>query len=314
VSISPTDIGTITGNKMGGVASFINRNQLSVIVISLISVASVGVVDGLTGYEISLSFFYLIPISFATWRLGRRYGICYSLLSVITWFVADDVVYPHPYSHAFIPYWNSAIRVSVFIAFSLVLNALHKAFKREKELARRDPCTGIANSRAFAEIARSEIDRSRRYSRIFSVAYLDCDNFKAVNDRFGHQAGDNLLRLVAKTAEETIRSTDTVARLGGDEFGILFPETDFISSQDIIRKLRARFADITRQKEWPVTFSFGVVSFVTPPDSVDEMIRIADECMYAVKNNGKNSVRHIVFNRGKISQENSREEIPLIQR
>jgi diguanylate cyclase (GGDEF)-like protein len=124
---------------------------------------------------------------------------------------------------------------------------------------------------------------------------LDLDNFKTVNDRFGHSTGDILLRFVAQTLQENIRVTDTVARLGGDEFAILLPETGRNVAEVIMQKIQKINLDIMRRHGWPVTLSIGVVSFTSPPSTVDETLRISDQLMYSAKNNGRNSIQYDVF-------------------
>ena len=111
--------------------------------------------------------------------------------------------------------------------FTLLLSSLKRALDRERELSGTDVLTGIRNARSFREVLGAEIERSKRFQRPFTVAYLDLDNFKTVNDCHGHEHGDELLRLVGNTILTGIRKTDTVARLGGDEFALLLPETEY---------------------------------------------------------------------------------------
>ena len=92
--------------------------------------------------------------------------------------------------------------------------------------SRSDPLTGVANSRVFLELLKREIARARRYKRPLTLAYLDLDNFKSVNDILGHAMGDKVLQTVVSTVNANIRVTDVVGRLGGDEFVLLLPETD----------------------------------------------------------------------------------------
>lgn len=167
---------------------------------------------------------------------------------------------------------------------------LKDALERERDNARNDFLTGIANRRAFYEIAATEAQRSRRYGRPLTLVYVDLDNFKAVNDSLGHDAGDELLVEVAATIQSAVRTTDTVARLGGDEFAVLLPETDKDSGEVVTRKLQHALLATMQEHNWCVTFSIGLISFRTPPESVTEMIRKADEVMYSVKLRGKNSV------------------------
>jgi diguanylate cyclase (GGDEF)-like protein len=125
---------------------------------------------------------------------------------------------------------------------------------------------------------------------------MDVDDFKLVNDRLGHSTGDRLLRTVAETLKEHSREVDVVARLGGDEFAVLMPETGERAARVAVARLRRRLLESSRAEGWPVTFSFGVVTWAAPPPSVDEMLRAADELMYAAKREGKDGVRHEVAN------------------
>ena len=169
---------------------------------------------------------------------------------------------------------------------------LQAALESEKRLSRFDFLTGIPNRRTFYETVEAEAKRARRYRRAMTLAYVDVDNFKYVNDIFGHSVGDELLKLIGSGIRSSVRSTDTAARLGGDEFGVLLPETDSHGASVAIAKITSRIQDEVRQQNWPVTFSVGVVTF-TPdaaPESVEEMIKRADELMYQVKHKGKGAV------------------------
>jgi diguanylate cyclase (GGDEF)-like protein len=97
------------------------------------------------------------------------------------------------------------------------------------------------------------------------------------------------------TITGNIRATDTAARLGGDEFAVLLPESDAASVKQFFHKLHRILIDVVQKKNWPVTFSFGVVTFIMPPASIDDMIRIVDRLMYSAKNSGKNLVKYEVF-------------------
>jgi len=127
------------------------------------------------------------------------------------------------------------------------------------------------------------------------MTYMDIDNFKGVNDRFGHQTGNNLLRLVAHRIKANVREVDTVARLGGDEFAILLTETGSESAQAVFRKLQKDLLEAMQENKWPVTFSMGAVTFMRPPIDVEEMIKKADELMYMAKKSGKNTIKHEVL-------------------
>jgi len=254
-------------------------------------IAIVGIVDYTTGYELSFSVFYLLPIFYAVSFIGGRAGVVVSIISAAIWLQAD-ISSGHVYSHPAIPYWNTLVRLAFFLIFTYLFSRLQSALTTAKQLAQLDPLTGIVNSRVFYERVGSELERSRRTTRPFTIAYLDLDNFKFVNDTFGHSTGDTLLRLVARTISETIRATDCVARMGGDEFALLLPETQDDFAHSVIDRVYQHLSDAMQAHGWPVTCSIGVATFMSPPPTVDALIQKADELMYAVKHSGKNSVQY----------------------
>jgi len=257
-------------------------------------VVLVGVIDHITGPELFVSIFYLLPIFLVTWFTERWMGVTISIVSAITWLITDFTA-GHAYSYPAIPYWNMIVRLGTFLIMTLILSALKKALEHEKELARTDPLTGVANGRYFITLADMEINRARRYKHSFTVVYIDLDNFKTVNDHFGHSTGDALLRSVAHTIRNNIRATDIVGRLGGDEFAILLPETGPEPAEVITHKVQKVNLDVMQKNEWPVTFSIGVVTFVSPPSTVDEMLKISDGVMYAAKKTNKNAIKYEIF-------------------
>lgn len=195
--------------------------------------------------------------------------------------------------------WNDAFSVALVVglvlalAFSLI--ALRRGLQRERELARTDELTGIENRRAFYELADREIKRVARYGKAFTVVCLDIDDFKLVNDRYGHEAGDAVLRLAADTVRKTIRASDAVARLGGDEFAILLHETTAAASETVIRKLQMAIGDIVRVNGRAMTVSLGAVTCLEAPETVDALLRLADGLLYTAKRAGKNLARHRVL-------------------
>jgi len=136
----------------------------------------------------------------------------------------------------------------------------------------------------------AELVRANRSNRPISLAYIDLDGFKQVNDSLGHKAGDHLLQIVAQTFQSTIRKTDLAGRLGGDEFAILFPNTDQAGAHCIMQRLKHFFQERMKQLRMDVTLSAGVISFVSLPDSVDEMIHKVDTLMYKAKTSDKNDI------------------------
>ena len=263
------------------------------ITLGFVLIAFVWLIRYLMGSEWAVSLFYLFPICMVTWFVGRHAGVVLSIVSAASWLVADLIVID-TFSHSLIPYLNETFRLVVFLIVIFTLSMLKNALKRQKELARTDSLTGIANRRAFMESANVELGRARRFKNPFSVAYMDLDNFKIINDRFGHSAGDAFLRSVAQTLKNNTRIIDVVARLGGDEFILLLPETGADSASEVMSKLRAKLLDLAQRNGPPVTFSIGAITFNTPPSSVDEMVQKSDYLMYSAKQNGKNMINYQV--------------------
>jgi diguanylate cyclase (GGDEF)-like protein len=275
-------------------ARFEKRRLSSRILIGFALIAAVGLLDYLTGYELAFSLFYVLPISLVTWSTNRQLGIIASLISALVWFGAD-LATGHPYSHPLLPVWNSLIRLSFFVIITLLLSSLRSLTERERALSRTDPLTGAANFRHFAELAQIEIDRLRRYGHPFSLAYIDLDNFKAMNDQFGHSTGDDILRTVATSASDRLREIDVVARLGGDEFALLLPQTDQQSAQVVVRKIRDMLVNEMKTRGWSITFSIGVLTYTSAPETIDDLVRVADELMYSVKHGGKDAIQFSTY-------------------
>ena len=257
-------------------------------------IGGVGVLDFQTGYELAFSLFYLIPVSLLAWLVSQRLGIVASVASACVW-LAADVAAGSSYSKPFIYVWNTFIRLSFFIITAYLLATLRRALEYEKESARTDYLTGAANSRLFYDLMQMEIGRFQRYERPFTIVNFDLDNFKAVNDRFGHSVGDQVLRSVVSSAKNFLRKTDMIARLGGDEFALLLPETGQESASVVLAKIQGGLREEMRQSNWPITFSIGVLTCNAAPPSLDEVVRMTDDLMYSVKRKGKNAIRYSTY-------------------
>lgn len=271
------------------------RSKTFIIVSSFVLVAVLGTAGYFVGINISSSLFYLIPILILTWFVDRWWGICVSVLSSASLFLVEWFSGRLANARSAVVLWNEIAPLGIFLVFVVILSSLKEALTREERLSRTDPLTGLLNRRYFGELAAAEIERARRYGHPISLAYLDLDNFKAVNDRFGHDTGDRLLVAVAELFRDSLRSTDEVARLGGDEFAIMLTETDPEAGADVVYKLREALLYSMREGGWPVSASIGLVTFLEPPAGLQDMLKEADSLMYSVKSGGKDAVRHEVF-------------------
>jgi diguanylate cyclase (GGDEF)-like protein len=265
----------------------------AVVILALVLIALVGAADLKTGYEISFSIFYLLPIMLAAWALGLWWGVGLSLLSAATWLWAD-VTAGHRLT-LIITTWNDLMQLGFFLLITSATATIKRMLELEQELARTDGLTRIANRRAFYEMAEAELDRARRYPHPFTLIYFDLDGFKSVNDNHGHGAGDEVLQAVAGELRKNSRASDVVARLGGDEFAVLMPEIGAPQAPVAVGKVHKVLLDLMISKGLGVTFSIGAITFVTVPASVDAMVKMADELMYSVKNGGKNALKHQTY-------------------
>ncbi|MBI5822889.1 MAG: GGDEF domain-containing protein [Chloroflexi bacterium] len=252
-----------------------------------IALCGVTILDYVTGAELSFSIFYLIPIALLAWRVDGNTGITAAMISAAAWLFVEVTSGPK-YSSSFVYFWNAVIRLGFFLLPVL----LFKNLEQERRLARTDFLTGAMNSRSFRELAQREIDRSVRYQHAFTVAFIDIDNFKIINDTFGHTFGDAVLRAIAKNMKENLRKTDAVARMGGDEFALLLPEVDSNNAPIAISKMQQKLQEEMLNNKWPVTFSIGVITLNAPELTVDDILGRVDKMMYSVKNYGKNDIKY----------------------
>ena len=264
-----------------------------VLAAAVVLLSLLGMVDYWTEADLSFLVFYLIPVFLVTLRAGLWPGILMSVAGTAVWFLTNVNQF-HDRSGALIPFWNLAVTLGVFVFFTYLLSSLVNALEQEREMSRYDPLTGVANRRYFRELLDAEIRRSRRYRRPFTLVCMDLDNFKAINDRQGHAAGDALLSRVAEVLVRGTRETDTPGRLGGDKFVLLLPETGYDDARTALSNLRGQIAARTSSNGWPMTLTMGAVTCTSPPQSAEEMIGMADRLMYSGKADGKDGVTHRV--------------------
>jgi diguanylate cyclase (GGDEF)-like protein len=275
-------------------ARLLAKPKADIVIWSLLAVTALGIIDLRTGSEISFSIFYLIPVSVAAWYVSLGAAMSVSFAAAVAW-LAADLLSGHEYSHGAIPIWNSFVRLGFFAAFGWLTSSIRAKLNEEENLADTDSLTSLANSRSFYEKVDAEIVRQRRYCNPFTLAYVDLDNFKQVNDRWGHDSGDDLLVKVARILKDKSRESDTPARLGGDEFAILFPMTGSAGARAAVSSLMAALLESMTRDLWPVTFSVGVVTFLDTPVDAREALKAADDRMYSAKRGGKNCAVYEVW-------------------
>ncbi len=259
----------------------------------VLCVLVLGVFDYATGFEVSFAFFYVAPVVVAAWFVGERFAAALSVLSAVVWHFAN-VLAGEKFSQEWIYYWNAATRMGFFLLTSTLVARLRTSLNREKGLSRTDALTGLANGRALHEIASAEILRSSRYGHHLTIACLDLDDFKMINDTLGHGAGDLALRVVARELVRGTRRTDCAARLGGDEFVILLPETDGEVARAVVQRLQTALRAAMESNGWAIGFSIGMLTLRDPGESLAAVLERADAALYEAKRQGKNRIEHVV--------------------
>jgi len=254
------------------------RNPLTIFLVAVFAVGVIGWLDFSTGLYLSFALFYLVPIGVVTSFAGRAWGIVMAVVCTAAGLIGDLASLD---AQGIAPFWNAAMRLGVFVVVVVVLSQLRRAHEAERELARTDALTGVANFRWFEEEAQRAMYSSRRYGGPLSLAYLDLDGFKEVNDSLGHAAGDEVLKAFAATLRATLRPTDLVARLGGDEFVVLMPHTDAGSAELALARVDPALAGAP--EAMGIGFSAGVIQLDRAVGSIDDLLAKADEQMYEVK-------------------------------
>jgi diguanylate cyclase (GGDEF)-like protein len=173
---------------------------------------------------------------------------------------------------------------------------LKRALEREQMLARIDYLTGAFNRRQFFMAAEKAFAQARRYKRSLALMILDIDHFKNVNDSFGHQVGDQMLKRLTQLMKHELRAPDILARHGGEEFIALLPESNSTAAWAVAERIRQKIEGynlVTSRGNVFVTVSIGVAEALPEVDSLDRLVAMADEAMYRAKQAGRNKT--VVF-------------------
>lgn len=241
---------------------------------------------------ISATWLLVALLALAGWFFSPVLAVSATLISLTAWSRVESVA---------VEEWKQLLPgqlLRLVVALWLVtwIGRLRRHLAQANRLARLDSLTGLPNRQALVEALEAELSRTRRTGRPFTVALLDCDGFKGINDRDGHLAGDEVLRRIGVALRQHTRRYDCVGRLGGDEFLLVLSEVDADEALLIIERLRAALRHFV-EREYPMlTFSLGIVTFQTAEFDWEECVRLADEAMYAAKKQGTDQTRFEVVN------------------
>jgi diguanylate cyclase (GGDEF)-like protein len=243
---------------------------------TVVALAVIGATDRRFDISVRLTALYLVPVVAAAWYGSRTLGVAVAVLAALLQLLIDLQATRFAWT---LPLWNLAADLVVYVGVAVLLNSLRTRLDEADRDARTDPLTGLPNARAFRDAAEAELSRSRRYGHPFSVALIDLDDFKHVNDTYGHGVGDEVLRAVARHLQRSVRRTDIVARLGGDEFALLLPETD----HEAVVVATGHLGPDTRLGGHHIGYSIGSVSYASEPPPLDQVLAEADRAMYHQK-------------------------------
>lgn len=186
-------------------------------------------------------------------------------------------------------------RIRVHMQIKTLQDELRRSNQLLMELAQTDPLTRLYNRRHLYEKLEIELNRCFRSTNPIALIMTDIDHFKQVNDRFGHQVGDEVLTKVADLLQQQLRTYDLAARYGGEEFCLVLPETDLEAATEVAERIRQQAEQMKfppLMKNYKLTMSFGVAAYDgTFEGSIDEIIRCADDALYEAKNSGRNQVK-----------------------
>ena len=234
----------------------------------------------------------------------RRYGIAKVTiaLTLISILLSSGITWGMNALHKGGPLGTGlAIAIIVPLLIAPIMNTqilrlllqLDEAEQRLQVLSHTDELTQTYNRRYFMQYIDLEFKRAKRYGDMFSVAILDLDNFKEINDKWGHLVGDQVLRSLTSILKGCIRQADVCARYGGDEFIFLFPQTDRQQTEVWVRRIYETFATSSFQVEGlqiKPSFSVGVAAFEASFESFDDLLKQADDALYHAKHRGGNHV------------------------
>lgn len=271
----------------GDVARWLKRrSRLDVLSLSLIALIPIVAIDLKLGPHVSLNLLELLPVFLIACYGGRAVAYTYSAIAGFCWFVDSLSILPNN-AGPMIYVWACVSRIATYLLMAELSSRMHDLLQKHESLARTDSLTGLCNHRALREQAARIIATAQRDSQPMSAAYIDCDNFKQINDLHGHAAGDAVLKAVSAVLSKATRPADIAARVGGDEFVLVLPNTSRDGGRVVVARLQTELAHAIRLLGHGVTFSIGAATFDQPPENVDDLLARIDECQYRAKRSGK---------------------------
>jgi diguanylate cyclase (GGDEF)-like protein len=248
--------------------------------------------------ESPLISLYLLPIIASALALGKLATLLEMMLVTGCYIFFSAAGHGHPVlSLAYGVELTAKLSPVLLVAYiTTMLSAdIHYALNKAKLFSETDPLTGLYNLRAFNVMVDRAFNQAVRHSRPMSLIMIDSDNLKYINDTFGHEAGNRLLRQIVAGVKAQLRATDVLARYGGDEFVVLLPETDARGAREVAERIRCSVEATgftARNSIVPTTVSVGVASYPEDGGDLSILLDKADKAMYRSKQEGRNRSTH----------------------
>ena len=263
-----------------------------VVLVGTAIVAGLGLADYEVAAFFSFTVAYVVPVGLVAWYARKRRWMYAMAIAASGASLAARLADLDRIS-TWLQDWEAVGRCALYVLLGYLMVQLRTALELQKTMARTDALTGLANLRAMDEIAEAEVERTRRFGRPMTIAFLDIDAFKKINDSYGHAFGDLVLRETAEHFQRGLRSTDSIARAGGDEFIVVMPETSARAAREVLGRLRT--LTLNANKEIVVTFSIGAVTVLRSGFSCRELLETADRLMYVAKRRGPGQFEQLVL-------------------
>ena len=266
-----------------------NPHRVMVVSLGLATVAVLGLVDALASPYVGFAMFYALTIMGVTFHAGWVAGTIVAITAAGATLTSALLYAPEQVS-AVAALWNLGNEVAVFVVLVLIVHQIRSMFDNLADQSSRDLLTGALNTRGVLEAFERERSRAQRNASPLSLAFIDLDNMKRVNDELGHAEGDEMLRILATSVLSAIRELDVFGRVGGDEFALILPDTDEQAALKAIQRLRSVVNRRTHARSPYISVSVGVVTFRRDPPEAADALRAADALMYVAKRAGGNRV------------------------
>ena len=256
------------------------------IALSAFLLALLVTIDGVLGFEPAFRILYVVPLWFAT-RLGGRWAGA-ALVVLSTW-VGTTVDLQSRHVTQVAVFSSVSLHFLALGALMLIIARMEEALWSARKQAMRDPLTGLLNRRALVEFGGDAFHRAQSLHEPLTAVVIDCNDFKKLNDEFGHSAGDHTLQMLARALESETRQMDLVARVGGDEFVILLPGSDEDEARGVMSRVEKAFEMRVQDAGYATSLSVGLAAAVDGDKIIDNLLHRADGQMYSQKSKAKSN-------------------------